>query len=128
MELQPTSDTTLNPRSSHSSRLSLEAIALPAGGEGKCSDGKKSLGTEHEENWQDARDGANELHPEDDEDSGSLESIDEEEEEEGLMVVNLKASKEKRKKRHDVEGTSTESPSKYLQVRQCRTDVWGCLL
>ncbi|XP_035609096.1 uncharacterized protein LOC118368788 [Oncorhynchus keta] len=115
VELQPTSDTTLNPRSSHSSRLSLEAIALPAGGEGKCSDGKKSLGTEHEENWQDARDGTNELHPEDDEDSGSLESIDEEEEEEGLMVVNLKASKEKRKKRHDVEGTSTESPSKYLQ-------------
>ncbi|CAB1345227.1 unnamed protein product, partial [Coregonus sp. 'balchen'] len=116
VELQPTSDTTLNPRSSHSSWLSLEDIALPAGGEGKCSDRKKSLGTKYEENWQDARDGGSESHPDDDEDSGSLESInEEEEEEEGLMVVNPKASKEKRKKRYDVEGTSTESPSKYLQ-------------
>ena len=115
MELHPTSDTQLNnPKGiCHGSRPSLEDM-VPAGGEGKCSVAKTGEVAESVR-FDDAMDASTKAGPEDEVSEFFL-SIDEEDEaEEGRLTV---AKRPKGKNRHDVAWGSTESSSKYLQVKK----------
>ncbi|XP_019898896.2 uncharacterized protein LOC109615055 [Esox lucius] len=127
VEIQPTDDAALSPWSSRGSRLSLDDITLSAGGEGTGSDRKRCA--DSRDNCVDAKGSCIETPClEDDEDSGSLQYEEEDEEEEGGGEEDDEEEEEeeeasgvvlmpeaRKKNKHDVERTSTKSPSKYLQ-------------
>ncbi|KAJ8008320.1 hypothetical protein DPEC_G00103610 [Dallia pectoralis] len=80
MELQAAYDPDLKPRTSQSSRLSLDAVALCAAGEGRGSDRKRS---DCRDNCLDAKGSSSETAcPENDEDPGSSQYVEEEEDQE----------------------------------------------